>query len=280
MLQIQDIMQTLEERQKELGRVVSIGKRAKMDLPHGRLRINHNKGVVEYYRITEKNDTCGKYLKKSDKAIIRNLAQREYIDKQLKSANVELEEIERIIKALQKIVSKGTSGKEILYKSDSVYSLMSDERKGLIEPMLMSNYEYALKWEKEEYKKNEFKTEEKVYSTKKGDMVRSKSEAMLADMYYDLGIPYRYEAELRLKSGRTTYPDFTILNVTNRQEIYHEHMGLIDDEDYRFHNLRKIEEYRKNGIFTGKNLFITYESGGCPLNIREIAKCVRWILGM
>ena len=103
MLQIQDIMHTLEERQKELARVVSIGKRAKMDLPYGRLRINHNKGVVEYYRITEKNDTCGKYLKKSDKELIRNLAQREYIDKQLKSANDELEEIERIIKLLSNL---------------------------------------------------------------------------------------------------------------------------------------------------------------------------------
>ena len=55
-------------------------------------------------------------------------------------------------------------------------------------------------------------------------------------------------------------------------------MGLLDDEEYRYHNLRKIEEYRKNGIFAGKNLFITHESNGCPLNIREIEKCIMWML--
>ena len=65
--------------------------------------------------------------------------------------------------------------------------------------------------------------------------------------------------------------------MASRQEIYHEHMGLIDDKEYRMHNLQKIEEYRKSGIFAGKNLFITYESSGCPLNIREIEKCVRWM---
>ena len=80
MLQIQDIMCTLEKRQKELERVICNGKKVEKELPQGRLRINHNRGVVEYYRITEKNDTCGKYLRKSDKELIRNLAQREYID--------------------------------------------------------------------------------------------------------------------------------------------------------------------------------------------------------
>ena len=68
--------------------------------------------------------------------------------------------------------------------------------------------------------------------------------------------------------------------MANRREIYHEHMGLLDDEEYRFHNLCKIEEYRKNDIFIGKNLFITHESSGCPLNMREIEKCVRWLFGI
>ena len=31
-------------------------------------------------------------------------------------------------------------------------------------------------------------------------------------MYYELGIPYRYEAELRLRNGKRKYPDFTLLN--------------------------------------------------------------------
>ena len=271
MIKIQDIIVAMEERQNELKRAISIGQRAAKKLPQGRLRINNNRGVVEYYQITEKNDTRGKYLKKSDKELIRKLAQGEYIDKQLKSAKCELNDIEKIVKSLNRI-------KRTLYRSDNVYSSMIPERKKLVAPILISEREYAENWEKEEYNRNEYRSEEKVYSTKKGDMVRSKSEVLLADMYYELGIPYRYEAALRLNNSRTVYPDFTVLDVANRREIYHEHMGLLDDEEYRYHNLRKIEEYRKNDIFAGKNLFITHEAIGCPLNIREIEKCIRWLL--
>ena len=271
MIKIQDIIVAMEERQNELERVISIGQRAAKKLPQGRLRINNNRGVVQYYQITEKNDTRGKYLKKSDKELIRKLAQGEYIDKQLKSAKCELNDIEKIVKSLNRI-------KRTLYRSDNVYSSMIPERKKLVAPILISEREYAENWEKEEYNRNEYRSEEKVYSTKKGDMVRSKSEVLLADMYYELGIPYRYEAALRLNNSRMVYPDFTVLDVANRREIYHEHMGLLDDEEYRYHNLRKIEEYRKNDIFAGKNLFITHEASGCPLNIREIEKCIRWLL--
>lgn len=271
MIKIQDIIVAMEERQNELERAISIGQRAAKKLPQGRLRINNNRGVVEYYQITEKNDTRGKYLKKSDKELIRKLAQGEYIDKQLKSAKCELNDIEKIVKSLNRI-------KRTLYRSDNVYSSMIPERKKLVAPILISEREYTENWEKEEYNRNEYRSEEKVYSTKKGDMVRSKSEVLLADMYYELGIPYRYEAELRLNNSRIVYPDFTVLDVANRREIYHEHMGLLDDEEYRYHNLRKIEEYRKNDIFAGKNLFITHEASGCPLNIREIEKCIRWLL--
>lgn len=280
MLQIQDIVCTLKNREKILERAIAIAHKSEKSLPSGRLRINHNRGVVEYYRITDKNDTRGKYLKKNDIEFIKKLAQKDYFDKQIKCAKKELEEIRKIQKILQGIIEKESSGSDILYKSDCVYSMMREERKKLIEPILLSNHEYADRWKKEEYKKNEYRNEEKIYPTKQGDMVRSKSEAMLADMYYDVGIPYRYEAELRLNSGKKIYPDFTIFDVTRLREIYHEHMGLLDDEEYRLHNLRKIEEYRKNGIFAGKNLFITHESSGCPLNIREIEKCVRWLLDM
>ncbi len=271
MIKIQDIIVAMEERQNELERAIAIGERASKKLPQGRLRINNNKGVVEYYQITEKNDTRGKYLKKGDKELIRKLAQGEYIDKQLKSAKCELKDIEKTVKSLKRI-------KRTLYRADNVYSSMIPERKKLVAPILISEHEYVDNWEKEEYKRNEYRPEEKVYSTKKGDMVRSKSEVLLADMYYELGIPYRYEAELRFNNGKAIYPDFTVLDVANRREIYHEHMGLLDDEEYRYHNLRKIEEYRKNDIFAGKNLFITHESSGCPLNIREIEKCIRWLL--
>ena len=64
---------------------------------------------------------------------------------------------------------------------------------------------------------------------------------------------------------------------STREEIYHEHLGMMDEEDYLNHNLAKIEEYRKNGIFIGKNLILTFESASCPLNIGDIRKSVKEI---
>lgn len=52
--------------------------------------------------------------------------------------------------------------------------------------------------------------------------MRSKSEVIIADLLNKEGIPYRYEFPLYLKEFNTVYPDFTILNVRKRKEIYWE----------------------------------------------------------
>ena len=80
-----------------------------------------------------------------------------------------------------------------------------------------------------------------------------------------------------MKNGRKKYPDFTLLDVKKRRLIFHEHLGMIDDDDYRRRNLRKLDEYRKNGIYPGKNLIITYEGDGSYLNVKEIREMVRGI---
>ncbi len=280
MLQVTEIIHALEIRRMELERAIELAHKIHNKMPNGRLRISHNKGVAQYYRVTDNGDISGQYIRKRNKELIRKLAQKDYAEKLQKNALEELKEIKSIIEKLENVIIPGDSTNSSDYLSNTIYSALSEERRELVSPILVDDREFAARWEAEEYRKNEYKSEEKIYPTKKGEMVRSKSEVMLADMYYELGIPYRYEAELRLGNSKTTYPDFTILDVSKRQEIYHEHMGLLDDEEYRYHNLRKIEEYRKNNIFMGKNLIITHESSGCPLNIREIEKSTKWLLGI
>ena len=60
-------------------------------------------------------------------------------------------------------------------------------------------------------------------------------------MYYELGIPYRYDAEIQLKGGIKKYPDFTLFDAKNKREIYHEHFGMLDDDKYRKKNLQKLK---------------------------------------
>lgn len=72
--------------------------------------------------------------------------------------------------------------------------------------------------------------------------------------------------------NRITKPVPTVIilayGIVNEKElIYHEHLGLLDEEKYRRDNLRKLNDYRKNGIYPGKNLIVTYETEGIYLNI-------------
>ena len=68
------------------------------------------------------------------------------------------------------------------------------------------------------------------------------------------------------------------MQVKAREEIYLEHFGLLDDEEYLYKNLQKMDEYRDNGIYPGKNLIFTYETGENPLDIRGIRAMLKEIL--
>ncbi|MBR5979194.1 MAG: ATPase, partial [Oscillospiraceae bacterium] len=58
-------------------------------------------------------------------------------------------------------------------------------------------------------------------------------------------------------------------------EIYLEHFGLMDDDEYRDNCFRKLDEYRINGIYPGKNLIMTFESSQNPLDIKGIRMMIK-----
>ncbi|MBE5970388.1 MAG: hypothetical protein E7242_09175 [Lachnospiraceae bacterium] len=232
----------------------------------GWLRITRSAGKPRYYQITQSGETTGKYLKQNEINIAQELAQKDYYKKYIVKAQ---NDISRLSKALEML--KSASDK-------SVYKSLNADRRKLITPFDLSDEEYAKQWENEDFEKNDFMPEHLKYSTEKGELVRSKSELLIADMYYSLGIPYRYEAGVKLKGGLVRYPDFTVLRVRDRKEFYHEHFGLLDDSEYRKKCLIKLDEYRKNGIYTGKNLIITYEGLGSDFNIKEIKKATKDLL--
>lgn len=248
----------LEDRRNYLKKLEMDIENALAYTPEGHLRIRNDSGKQRYYHITNTNDTQGKYIRKKNVELAYQLAQKDYMQKLCNEVRQEIGDID-------KFLSKYTEN-----TIENVYNNLNDYRKKLVTPMVIADEVYASCWEKELYESNPYNPEEKVYSTKKDELVRSKSEVLLADMYYELGIPYRYEAKLQLQNGKTKYPDFTLLKPKTREIIYHEHLGLLDDEEYRLANLRKLDEYRKSGIYMGKNLIITYEAQGCYLNIKEI----------
>jgi len=58
-------------------------------------------------------------------------------------------------------------------------------------------------------------------------------------------IPYRYEYPLVLAGNVKVYPDFTILKMPEREEVYLEHFGMMDDIDYVDSAMYKLSTYEK-----------------------------------
>jgi ATP-dependent DNA helicase RecQ len=95
----------------------------------------------------------------------------------------------------------------------------------------------------------------KIYSTSKGDKVRSKSEVIIANLLFHHGIEYKYELPLEYEEWKQIKPDFTIF-LSNGRKIFWEHLGLLGIEEYDKTWLYKMNIYDK--YFSGQ-LKKTYE---------------------
>ena len=260
---LNQVISNLEKRKEFLERLLSFINQQLKNVPPGKLRISKNRGTPRYFHVTEAKDTTGRYLTKENHELARKLAQKDYLSKLQKEVESELRDINNYL--------NNHSSTNL----EDIYTSLNDYRKNLITPLVLPDELYVQQWNSESYETNPYYETDKIYPTKKGDLARTKSEVLLADMYYELGIPYRYEAKLKLRNGTEKYPDFTLLDVKNRRLIYHEHLGLLDDDGYRPKNLGKLNEYRRNGIYPGKNLIITYEAEGVPLNVKEIRQMIK-----
>ena len=265
-------MRTLEQKLREeygwLQNVIGEVKNRMSNAPQGQLRIaRKRKGVDYYYKeedvVKRGTSSNGRYMKKEEYSLVVQLAQRDYDQNIYKKATERSGCIKEFLKKYQE-----TSLEE-------VYSKTNEYRKKLITPVILSDEEYIKQWQEVSYKGKGFDDEEKEIITERGERVRSKSEKIIADKLYSLGIPYRYEYPLTLVGGVRVYPDFTILKMPEREEVYLEHFGMMDDADYIDNALYKLNTYEKNQIYLGVNLFITHETSKNPLNTRALDGMLR-----
>lgn len=95
----------------------------------------------------------------------------------------------------------------------------------------------------------------RIYSTLKGDKVRSKSEVIIANLLYENGIDYEYEKKVFYNKEKWIEPDFTI-KIGEENEIYWEHLGMLGLETYDDRWSKKLNIY--DTYFKDK-LVTTYE---------------------
>lgn len=112
--------------------------------------------------------------------------------------------------------------------------------------------------------KGRFYEETLIHCTLHGEMVRSKSEVIIADLLDNNKIDYIYEQPLTF-NDRTRYPDFTIEDVETGRKFYWEHCGMLIDPQYQIRWEKKYKWYRVNGI-------LPFEEGGGPNGVLIVTR--------
>ena len=256
----------LKKECQQLKQIIAETKGRLQNAPSGNLRIAKKGG--EYYYVTEgEENKNGTYIKKKNIDLAKNIAQRDYDKIILEKAIKRLKLIENFRKEYAK-----TNLCEVFRKTNSY-------RRELINPCMISDEEFIKCWQETKYIGKELEDTRQEIITEKGECVRSKSEKIIADKLFKLGIPYRYECPIHFAGNITVYPDFTILKMPERKEVYLEHLGMMDDMNYVNNVIFKMNTYEKNGIYIGVNLFFSYETSKKPLNVRALDEMLKqlWV---
>ncbi len=252
--------QALEQQLKLIDKLIRISDanvRKLKSIPEECIRTSTKGDVHQYYRRDPQNGRRI-YLVKSQLELIRPIVQKEYELKINKALHQQRERLDRFI--------RNYDINDIL----EIYDSTCKAKQCLIKPIITPDEEYIEKWLKSNPGSQNTYTANTTFTTMNGEMVRSKSEKIIADTLLKEKIPYQYEPRLALEGGVTKTPDFAILNVRKRKTIYWEHFGRLSDRDYCFDNLNKLMLYEKSGYKLGDNLIISMESEKTPLDIRIV----------
>ena len=233
--------------------------------PEGSLVINR-RGSHSYYshRTTVDGSRISRYISRDDIPRIKQLAQKYYAASLLPGLKKNLKAAEAFIRlhsGTEELDQIDKYTPDLLIYCGDLYTSRDDvisewlNSKGPEEP----SYERAPE-----------------IATADGNMVRSKSEALIYNSLLANSKAFLYEKALYFKNRSfPVFPDFTILDPSTMQELYWEHFGLMDDPDYLDRALEKISVYNQNGIIPGKTLICTFESRNRPLSSADVERIVR-----
>lgn len=226
-----------------------------------KLRAAKNGNSFQFF-IRKKGATDnGVYIKKENRKTAATLAQIEY-DEKLKKV------LEASIASLSQWKEKGGQN-----PFATALQQLAPCKRALVKLPFLDNEDYLTVWKNQTYKGLDFPAGFPEYYNRQGLRVRSKSEVILTDILDEMSLPFLYEKPLLLHTG-LVHPDFTLLNIKKRKEVYWEHFGMMDDADYRNSAFLKIRKYEANGYYQPTSLIWTFETGKYPLNVKEIRKMV------
>ena len=234
-------------------------------LPAGKLHVRR-RGRHYEYAVTV--DGRSVYKNKEDSALPL-LARREYLENLLKQISFLLPYYRSFLSFLE---TKGP---------DSVFFGMHPGKQRLIEPLYLTPRARVF-CASRVFSNQPLAPEDNQHHLKtlRGEYVRSKSELIIANTLYHCDIPYVYEPRLNLAGYGIAYPDFLFVSPLTGRRVYWEHLGMLDDAEYRARNSEKIYAYLNNGYVQGVNLILTYEDSTHPLRYEHIENILRELTGV
>ncbi len=255
----------LENSEKSLIQLIKIKENSNNANLSGKIRVVRKNKTFQFYLITKKYDKEGTYLPRKKDDFAKALLQQEYDKKILEAGKKELHFLRKLTK---------------FYKNsslDAANNKFTKSKRIFIEPVQLSNSEYAEKWQNVPYVKKPFYETSSEFYTSKNERVRSKSELIIANALLQNNVPYRYEFPIELKTENgfiTVHPDFYCLNINNRKEFCWEHFGMMNNDEYAASATAKLNAYIQNGWIPGKNLIISMEAAGTPLQTKTLRKLI------
>lgn len=223
--------------------------------PKGYLFIRERKDKVSYYQIFREQTENG--LKNVQKNISKNpMMIRQLLEKKIAEMRIPL--CRTNIQLLNKLKKQ--------YKYTDSANLLRQLPEKYHETNKLLQDSKVEQWRDADYTRCKFDPKRHIHETLCGQFVRSKSEVIIANALYTLGIPFHYEEQFPHpdENGIYIYPDFVIL-LPNGEKIYWEHLGLLSDASYCTHNAKKLHHYQIHGVHIGKNLILTQDDdhGSC-----------------
>ena len=271
----------LKDRRLELQNALELKLKTQKSAPQGHLRIiNPSDGrPPQFYHLTDTKDFNGTYIPRAQASFIKKLAQKDYDLKLIKILQLQLRALDKFLAATTSAITTNAEVTSDTHsKIEQLYSKLNRTRQNLITPVTFTDAQYIEEWQNVSWQGRSFQDDAPVFTTARGERVRSKSEVIIADTLSRLGVPYRYEYPLNLKGGKTFHPDFLCLNVHIRTEFIWEHFGMMDDPEYLENAIEKIRLYNDSNYFLGKNLIITMESQHSPINTRQLEQIIKTYL--
>lgn len=126
----------------------------------------------------------------------------------------------------------------------------------------------------EKHKEDKFNNKKHIAIT--GQVVKSKSEAIIIGELEKYGIMYQYEHNFKI-DGFEISPDFFIVR-RDGEFIIWEHLGNMEDSRYLQRQRYKFRDYLKAGFAPWKNMIVTFDGHDGTIDVREVAFRIQQML--